>query len=91
MGLVDYIMRAIEGTCHDRGFCNVRVNSHEEVSGNTLDHFWINDSIQLQLVVLHAAEAFVSPVLIVAVSGHIHAADIQPLLQQQGFNICAAG
>ena len=24
MGLVDYIMRAIEGTCHDRGLCNVR-------------------------------------------------------------------
>ena len=23
MGLVDYIMRAIEGTCHDRGLCNV--------------------------------------------------------------------
>lgn len=23
MGLVDYIMRAIEGTCHDRGVCNV--------------------------------------------------------------------
>ncbi len=25
MGLVDYIMRAIEGTCHDRGLCNVRI------------------------------------------------------------------
>lgn len=23
MGLVDYVMRAIEGTCHDRGVCNV--------------------------------------------------------------------
>lgn len=23
MGLVDYIMRGIEGTCHDRGACNV--------------------------------------------------------------------
>ena len=26
MGLVDYIMRAIEGTCHDRGLCNVRTH-----------------------------------------------------------------
>lgn len=26
MGLVDYIMRAIEGTCHDRGLCNVSRN-----------------------------------------------------------------
>ncbi|DBA95033.1 TPA: hypothetical protein ACH3X1_002549 [Trebouxia sp. C0004] len=25
MGLVDYIMRAIEGTCHDRGLCNVKL------------------------------------------------------------------
>lgn len=23
MGLVDFIMRGIEGTCHDRGLCNV--------------------------------------------------------------------
>ena len=28
MGLVDYIMRAIEGTCHDRGLCNVSLLAH---------------------------------------------------------------
>ena len=30
MGLVDYIMRAIEGTCHDRGFCNVNLPAPQQ-------------------------------------------------------------
>ena len=61
MGLVDYIMRAIEGTCHDRGFCNVGLLCNHQSRKQ------ITDQIMLQLFVLDTAEAFVSPVLILAI------------------------
>jgi len=38
MGLVDYIMRAIEGTCHDRGLCNVRTQMTTKKAVTNLDH-----------------------------------------------------
>lgn len=37
MGLVDYIMRAIEGTCHDRGLCNVRIQMTKHRAVKNLD------------------------------------------------------
>ena len=38
MGLVDYIMRGIESTCHDRGFCNVSSSLKTNSTVATFSH-----------------------------------------------------